>query len=132
MYKTLEKAIELALIWHSGQVDKSGQAYILHPLRVMLSVKNNDDRVVAVLHDVVEDTACTLEALKGAGFSDKIIHAIDALTRREEETYQDFILRAKKNEIARRVKIADINDNLRPGGEHLKDRYLKALKALSE
>ncbi|XKM40355.1 HD domain-containing protein [Rhizobium ruizarguesonis] len=114
----LESAISLAVKLHAGQTDKSGKPYILHPLRVMLSLDGEQDMVVGVLHDVVED--CTT----GHGdilalFGEDVWSAVMALTRNPVETYEDFILRAKANGIARRVKIADIKDNMRPGAEHL-------------
>ncbi|MGX1175879.1 GTP pyrophosphokinase [Pseudomonas sp. R151218B TE3479] len=108
---TLEKAISIAALAHEGQVDKGGAPYILHPLRVMLRLAHDEERIVAVLHDVVEDTATTLADLRDEGFSDAILSAIDALTKREGETYQAFIERAARDPIARRVKLADLAEN---------------------
>lgn len=108
----LEKAILLAVQSHQGQKDKSGATYILHPLRVMLRMSSDEERIVAVLHDVVEDTPTTLEDLRNEGFSEKILDALDCLTRREGEPYEDFIQRIKANSIARKVKLADLEDNM--------------------
>jgi len=109
---TLEHAIALAAKAHAGQTDKAGQPYILHPLRVMLSLSNPEDRIVAVLHDVVEDCeGWSFERLRAEGFSEDIIEALDALSRRSDETYEDFVLRAAANSIGRRVKMADLHDN---------------------
>jgi (p)ppGpp synthase/HD superfamily hydrolase len=108
---TLERAIALAAEAHAGQVDKAGAPYILHPLRVMLRLASVEERIAAVLHDVVEDCGWTLERLRAEGFSDRVIAAIDALTRRPAETYEQFVLRAAANPIARRVKLADLWDN---------------------
>ena len=83
---TLERAIQVAVSAHAGQVDKAGQPYILHPLRVMLHVSGLHERISAVLHDVVEDTDLTLEDLAGEGFPDDVIMALEALTKREGET----------------------------------------------
>lgn len=83
---TLERAIVIASLAHAKQADKAGAPYILHPLRVMLSVRGEEERIAAVLHDVVEDTPWTLEALREQGFSDAVVSAVDALTRRPSET----------------------------------------------
>jgi (p)ppGpp synthase/HD superfamily hydrolase len=109
---TLENAISLAAKAHRGRKDKAGAAYILHPLRVMLRMKTKDERIVAVLHDVVEDTKYTLEDLRKAGYSQKILQSLDYLTKRDGEEYDQFIKRIKRNPLARKVKIVDIEDNL--------------------
>ena len=108
----LERAIEIAAAAHRGQTDKAGQPYILHPLRVMLACEGEATRIVAVLHDVIEDSDWTPEALRAEGASDAILAALDTVTRREDETYSEFIERAARNEIGRAVKIADLHDNL--------------------
>jgi len=107
----LERAIVIAAEAHAGQADKGGQPYILHPLRVMLSLGAEEERIVAVLHDVVEDSDWTFEGLADAGFSPAVIAALRCLTKAEGEAYDAFIQRAKANAIARRVKLADIADN---------------------
>jgi (p)ppGpp synthase/HD superfamily hydrolase len=112
MKPTLEDAIQIAVQAHRGQRDKTGQPYILHPLRVALRMKTNVERIVAVLHDVVEDTPITLTELARWGFPQEVLDAVDCLTKREGESYAQFILRAKSNPIARRVKIADLEDNM--------------------
>lgn len=109
---TLERAIEIAARVHAGRVDKGKSPYILHPLRVMLAVEGKTERIVAVLHDVIEDFEWTLSALEQEGFSPTVVEAVDALTHREGETYEEYVKRAGKNRIARRVKIADLADNL--------------------
>jgi len=109
---TLEHAITLATEAHQGQVDKAGQPYILHPLRVMFAVEDETTRIVAVLHDVVEDSEVTLEDLRAMGYSNEVVIGLDCLTRRADESYMDFVKRAKVNPIARQVKIADIEDNM--------------------
>jgi (p)ppGpp synthase/HD superfamily hydrolase len=108
---TLERAIEIAASAHAGQVDKAGAPYVLHPLRMMLRMSDNQARMVAVLHDVIEDTPWSLEQLREQGFADSVLTAVDALTRRQGETYEAFILRAASDPIARLVKIADLEDN---------------------
>lgn len=108
---TLEQAIALAATAHAGQVDKAGAPYILHPLRVMLSVSSLEAKITAVLHDVVEDCEISLEQLRQAGFSDEILAAIDSVTKRSGESYENFIQRAAANPIGRQVKMADLQDN---------------------
>lgn len=108
----LEDAILLATQAHQGQVDKVGEIYILHPLRVMFSVQGEAERIVAILHDVVEDTDYTFDDLREMGYSETIIEALDCVTRRDDETYMEFVERAKPNPIARQVKLADIEDNM--------------------
>ena len=108
---TLENAIILATQAHRGQVDKGGQPYILHPLRVMLQLETTPERIVALLHDVVEDTSITLETIRSEGYSPDVVESIDCLTRREDESYADFIQRIQHNPLARRVKIQDLLDN---------------------
>lgn len=137
---TLERAIALAAEAHAGQQDKVGEAYILHPLRVMLAVGSPGERIVGVLHDVVEDTPWTLEGLRAEGFSAEVVDAVDALSRREGEDYFDFVLRAGANPLARPVKLADLRDNLdmtRIAAPSQRDyerceRYRKALALLGE
>lgn len=108
----LNKAIELAAAAHAGQVDKAGEPYILHPLRVMLAVSEPEERIAAVLHDVVEDTPWTLDELAGEGFSPAVLAALDALTKRPAEARVAAAQRARANPIARRVKLADVTDNM--------------------
>ncbi|MEC0248919.1 GTP pyrophosphokinase [Paenibacillus chitinolyticus] len=109
---TLEKAIIVAARAHSGQTDKAGQPYILHPLRVMQSVRTPHARIVAVLHDVLEDSEISAEDLRREGFSPDIVEAVTALSREPGEDYLDFVRRAKKNPLAREVKLADVHDNM--------------------
>ena len=109
---TLERAIAIAAAAHAGQLDKAGQPYILHPLRVMLRVNTEEERIAAVLHDVVEDTSVTLEQLAGEGFAEEVLVAIEALTKNVGESRMDAARRAVKNRIARTVKLADNAENM--------------------
>ncbi len=109
---TLEDVIALAVDAHRGQLDKAGQPYILHPLRVMLRLESEVEKVVGVLHDFLEDTRYTPEQLRKRGYSDEVLGALDCLTRREGETYEAFVQRIKPNPLARRVKLADLADNM--------------------
>jgi (p)ppGpp synthase/HD superfamily hydrolase len=109
---TLERAIAIAAEAHAGQVDKAGAPYVLHPLRMMLSVSSIDERIVAVLHDVCEDCpGWTFDRLRGEGFPEYIIEALQSVTKRDGEDYEDFVRRAAANPIGRRVKLADMLDN---------------------
>lgn len=107
----LERAIAIAQQQHAGQVDKAGRPYIEHPMRVMESMSNDAERIVAILHDVIEDTDLTLDQLAAEGFPGDVLDALDSVTRREGETYEAFVGRAAGNAIGRRVKYADLRDN---------------------
>ena len=109
---TLEQAIAFAAKQHAGQVDKANAPYILHPLRVMLNVPTIQHKIVAVLHDILEDTETTIEDLYQFGFQEHLIDAIVALTKKQGETRLEAAQRARQNPIARVVKLADINDNM--------------------
>ncbi|MEB3766755.1 HD domain-containing protein [Acinetobacter sp. MD2] len=109
---TLEQAIIFATQKHAGQVDKAGQPYILHPLRVMLNMHTLEQKIVAVLHDVLEDSDATATDLIALGFSNQIIHAIETLTRKTDESRIDAAHRACKNQLACAVKLADVTDNM--------------------
>ncbi len=108
----LDKAIRIANSAHEGQVDIAGEPYILHPLRVMLSLKDEAERICAVPHDVIEDTDITVDDLWREGFTEDVIAILDCLTRRDNESYDDFITRILVNNTACRVKLADLADNM--------------------
>ncbi len=109
---TLEDAILLAVQAHRGQVDKVGQPYIVHPLRVMLRLEGEAAQMVGVLHDVIEDTNISFDDLRAQGYSEVVLEALDCVTRRPDETYEQFIDRARANPLARQVKRADLEDNM--------------------
>lgn len=111
----LDTAIRLAAAAHRDQTDKAGQPYVLHPIRVMARCQalGMDAMIVAVLHDVVEDTTVTLATINSL-FGDTISNAVDALTKRHGESYDDFLDRIKLNPLARLVKMQDIADNTDP------------------
>lgn len=108
---SIEDAIILAAEAHRGQVDRAGHPYILHPLRVMQSVESETEKIIAVLHDVVEDSAITLDDLRAQGYGEEIVAAVDCLSRREGETYAAMIERVKTNPLAVRVKLGDLADH---------------------
>lgn len=107
----IEKAIQIALDAHKGHVDKGGHAYILHPLRVMYNVDGIEEKIVAVLHDVVEDSNYTFADLEQEGISLNCIEALMLLTHEKHIPYIDYIKRISANSIAKTVKLADLRDN---------------------
>jgi (p)ppGpp synthase/HD superfamily hydrolase len=109
----LDHAIEIALAAHEGQTDKTGRSYFEHCRRVADAVQADDTKIVAYLHDVAEKgRGWTLDRLREEGFSPEIVAAVDALTRRDQEEWDDFVHRAGANSLARPVKQADLEDNL--------------------
>lgn len=136
----MERAIEIATEAHRGQLDKAGCDYIEHPLRVMAAGKSLDEKIVGVLHDVVEDTNWTFEDLAAEGFSAEVIEALRCVTKlSESEPYDKFIARVKRNPLAVAVKLNDLSDNMDIRRlPYLSDkdvkrlkRYLKAYKQLT-
>ncbi len=110
---TLEKAIEIAARAHAGQQDKQGGPYILHPLRVMLRVQDDEARIVGVLHDTIEDTQLTEDELRREGFSERVLAGLRLVTHDKSEPYADYVVRCAADPIARQVKLADLEDNSR-------------------
>ena len=106
-----EKAYEIAKKAHSGQIDKAGEDYIKHPEKVASFVETDEEKAVAYLHDVIEDTELTLEDLYEYGFSKEVIEAVDIITKKKGENYQSYLNSVKKNELARVVKLADLRHN---------------------
>jgi len=108
----LEKAINIACVAHHGQVDKRGKPYILHPLAVMFdaTIQSEEEMITAVLHDVVEDTYVTMQSL--SVFPLNIQFAIKALSRKDGESYNKYLDRLKENQLAIKVKMADLKHNL--------------------
>ena len=131
---SLKRAIEIATEAHRGQVDKANEPYILHSMRVMDQVDTVNEKIVGILHDVVEkNSQWPLSRLAGEGFSPAIIQAVDAMTRRTGESYEDFVSRAVADPISRAVKVA-LEDNIdmarRSGLDDSK--YQKALDRVGE
>jgi (p)ppGpp synthase/HD superfamily hydrolase len=137
----LEDAIGMATLAHNGQKDKTGQPVILHPLRVMMAMPNDELRIVAVLHDIVEDTCWTVQELEQTDLGPQIVKALDAISHRKGETNVDYIYRCKLNPLAKQVKLADIHDNASPlrqmglteeTRQRLKEKYEVGLRILLE
>jgi len=137
---TLDKAISIAKKAHANQKDKAGADYINHPLRVMKAGNTTEEKIVGVLHDVIEDSDWTFEMLKEEGFSQEVLDALRCLTKlSEDEPYDHFIERVKSNPLAISVKLNDILDNmdirrlpeLTDNDEIRLRKYLKAYKELN-
>ncbi len=107
----LERAIQIAAAAHAGQTGKDGAPYILHPLRLMLKMSTDEERIVAVLHDVVEDTSVTFDDLRREGFSDEVLETVRLLTHEEGISYEDYVARLAPHPLAKKVKLADLEDN---------------------
>lgn len=106
-----EKAYEIAKRAHLGQVDKAGEDYIKHPEKVASFVETDEEKAVAYLHDVIEDTELTLEDLHEYEFSKEVIEAVDIITKKKGEDYRSYLNSVKKNKLARAVKLADLRHN---------------------
>ena len=107
----LKLAYSIACRVHTGQYDKGGQEYIRHPIAVANLLESDNEKIVAYLHDVVEDADTTLENLQEFGFEPDIIDAIDCITKRKSESYNNYLERVRGNKLATRVKIADLTHN---------------------
>jgi (p)ppGpp synthase/HD superfamily hydrolase len=136
---TLDEAIQVARRAHEGQLDKSGRPYIGHPLRVMGRLRGEHERMVAVLHDVIEDTAVTLADLADAGCPHEVLTAVAAISKQPDEDQESYLARVAANPLALAVKRADIADNLSPERmarldaetqDRLRRKYESALRQL--
>ena len=108
----IETAIVVALAAQKGQKDKAGAPYILHPLRLMLRMETEQEMIAAVLHDVIEDGGVSVEYLTSRGFERVVLEAVESVTRREEESYEDFVTRAGLHPLGAIIKQSDILDNM--------------------
>lgn len=105
-------ALRIAIQAHDGQKDKSGREYIQHPIRVAERCKGTKEKIVALLHDTIEDTDVTAKYLLEQGFPDEIVTAVLSVSKKEGENYEDYVKRAAKNPIGSIVKMADLEDNM--------------------
>lgn len=110
--KLLDKAARICVEKHLGQRDKTGAAYFQHPMRVAMRCKSDEEKMVALLHDTIEDTDVTPKYLLAEGFPQAIVDGVLSVTKREGEGYEEFVTRAKQNPIGRQVKLHDLEDNL--------------------
>src|SRR5215212_8989407 len=108
----IETSLHIALRAYAGKTDKAGREYILHPLRGMAKMKTELEMSAALLHDVIEDSEITADQLLAEGIPAEVVEAIQYLSRNENEEYPEFVARTKKNTLAAKVKIADIEDNI--------------------
>ena len=132
-------AERLAITAHSGQLDKAGIEYWRHPMRVAFMVSGDQERQVAWLHDVLENTTYTADDLVRYGFSDHVVKAVELLTKHKGTRLDDYYARIRENDLARTVKLADVADNLNPERlalldantqQRLRGKYIRALLAL--
>lgn len=107
----LERALQIAVKAHAGQTDKSGAAYIFHPIRVMARCRTDDAKIVALLHDVLEDTAVSFDDLASEGFSPSVLSALRLVTHSPGVPYEEYVQSVSANPIATEVKLADLEDN---------------------
>jgi (p)ppGpp synthase/HD superfamily hydrolase len=136
--QSLEKALRIALVAHSGQVDKGGTPYIFHPIKVSERVSSIEEKIVALLHDTVEDSFITIETINKE-FNPTIALAVKLLTKTKDTPYKDYIKKIKDNPLARSIKIADLKENLDTSRFVIKSKkdldnlkeYQKALEFLS-
>lgn len=134
----LDKALQIACEAHRGQKDRYGQPFILHPLRVMLRCELESEKIVALLHDVVERSGRSFDELRGDGFTEAIVAAVERLTKLEGEPYLEYIVRARGDSLARAVKRADLQDHMdvisargpAAGSAERLARYRQAMRAL--
>ena len=137
---SLDKAIELAVQKHTGVRDRGGQPYILHPIFVMMKMKElgatEDEMCAAVLHDVVEDTSITLDDIRNLGFSESVVNAIDSVTKRDGELKEEYIHRVTINPTSRKIKICDLKHNMDvtrlKNRKNLSEKDLKRIKDYAE
>lgn len=137
---TTKKAMKLCFQAHKDQTDKSGIPYVFHPIHLAEQMTDEDTTVVALLHDVVEDTDYTIEDLAAMGFNDRVLAAIRLMTHAEGVPYMDYVAKIKDNPIAKAVKLADLAHNsdltrLDVVDEYAKaraEKYAKAIRFLNE
>ncbi len=111
-HELYDLALQIATKAHEGQKDKSGYEYIMHPIRVAERCKDTRAKIVALLHDTIEDTFVTTDYLRKQGFPDEIIEGVLSVTKREGESYDEFVRRAAENPLGKEVKKADLEDNM--------------------
>ena len=134
-----EKAYEIAKKAHLGQIDKAGEDYIKHPEKVASFVNSDEEKAVAYLHDVIEDTELTLEDLREYGFSEEVLKAVDVITKKKGQDYQTYLNSVKENKLARVVKLADLRHNsdltrlinITEKDRERKEKYQKAIDFLN-
>ena len=136
MESSVQAAMAICRKAHEGQTDKAGRPYYLHPFAVADKVRTDDEKAVAFLHDVLEDTDETPETLRAAGIPDRIVASVEVMTRRKGQDYFDYLERLKRDPVARAVKLADLAHNTdpsRPGATpEMLAKYEKARRFLAK
>ena len=135
-----KRAMKLCFQAHRDQTDKSGIPYVFHPIHLAEQMPDEDTTVVALLHDVVEDTDCTIEDLAAMGFHDRVLAAIELMTHTEGVPYLDYVAKIRENPIARTVKLADLKHNsdltrmdaVDEKARARVEKYAKAIRLLTE
>lgn len=135
-----ELAFEIAKTAHAGQTDKAGLDYILHPLQVAAEVTTDEEKAVALLHDIIEDTDVTASELLAKGLPDNVVEAVEALTKKHNQNYAAYLAGVKKNRLATAVKLADLKHNsdlsrlekITQKDRHRAEKYRKAIEYLSD
>lgn len=135
-----ELAFEIAKTAHAGQTDKAGLDYILHPLQVAAEVTTDEEKAVALLHDIIEDTDVTASELLAKGLPDNVVEAVEALTKKHNQNYAAYLAGVKKNRLATAVKLADLKHNsdlsrlekITQKDRDRAEKYRKAIEYLSD
>lgn len=135
-----ELAFETAKEAHAGQTDKAGLDYILHPLQVAAEVTTDEEKAVALLHDIIEDTDVTASELLAKGLPDNVVEAVEALTKKHNQNYAAYMAGVKKNRLATAVKLADLKHNsdlsrlekITQKDRERAEKYRKAIEYLSD
>lgn len=135
-----KKAMKLCFQAHKEQTDKSGIPYVFHPIHLAEQMKDEDTTVVALLHDVVEDTEYTIADLEAMGFNERVIAAIKLMTHADDVPYMDYVAKIKDNPIAKAVKLADLAHNsditrmdvVDEKAEARVEKYARAIQLLTE
>lgn len=135
-----KKALKLCFEAHKEQIDKSNMPYVFHPFHLAEQMTDENTTIVALLHDVIEDTDYTLEDLRSFGFSEDVLSAISLMTHEENVPYMEYVAKIKKNPIAKAVKLADLRHNsdmtrfdvITPFDEKRAQKYANAICLLEE
>ena len=135
-----ELAFEIAKAAHAGQTDKAGLDYNLHPLQVAAEVTTDEEKAVALLHDIIEDTDVTASELLAKGLPDNVVEAVEALTKKHNQNYAAYLAGVKKNRLATAVKLADLKHNsdlsrlekITQKDRERAEKYRKAIEYLSK
>lgn len=135
-----KKALKLCFEAHKEQIDKSGMPYVFHPFHLAEQMQDEESTIVALLHDVIEDTDYILDDLRKMGFGDSVLAAINLMTHEDGVPYMDYVEQIKTNPVAKTVKLADLRHNsdmtrlevVTPRDQERAEKYLAAIKLLEK